>query len=197
MRPVSSSRIAASGSGSRSRARKLRRPAPQPGRPSSSSGRASVMIRIGTSRLHSSTWSMKSSVPESAQCRSSKTSATTCVAASRSKNVRQALNSSFRTARRSRADAEQGQQRGFDPAPLLRVRDVRVQHLADAQAGRLVVVGLDQAGPAADHLAERPERDALAVRRRAASCHRTGSTTPSTYFRNSQARRLLPMPALP
>ena len=59
-------------------------------------GRATVMIRIGTPRLHSTRSSMKSSVPGSAQCRSSKTRATVPSAAIRSKNVRHAENSSSR-----------------------------------------------------------------------------------------------------
>ena len=63
---------------------------------SSSSGRARVMIRIGTPRLHSSRWSMKSSSPASAHCRSSNRSVTIPVEASRSKNVRHARNSSSR-----------------------------------------------------------------------------------------------------
>ena len=57
---------------------------------------------------------------------------------------------------------------------------------------------LGQAAPAADHLAERPEGDALAVRgRSAAGATRSVSTRPSRYLLNSQARRLLPMPAGP
>ena len=54
------------------------------------------MTRIGRPRLHSTTWSMKSSVPWSAQWRSSNTSTTVPLAAIRSKNVRHAANSSSR-----------------------------------------------------------------------------------------------------
>ena len=53
------------------------------------------------------------------------------------------------------------------------------------------------ARPAADHLAERPERDALAVRGERPWCQQTDSTTPSMYLWNSQASRLLPMPGWP
>ena len=62
--------------------------------------------RIGTPRLHSSRWSMKSSRPASAQWRSSNRRVTTVpVAAIRSKNVRHARNSSSRPPAGRVADA--------------------------------------------------------------------------------------------
>ena len=166
--PARSSCIAVSVSGSSPRARKLRRPAPQSGRRWSRSGRASVMIRIGTPRLHSSRWSMKSSRPASAHWRSSNRRPTVPVDASRSKNVRQAAEQLVATAGRRVADAQQRQHRRLDPASFALVRDVRREHLRDLRPGRLRVVRLEEAGARADHLAERPERDPLAVGRRAA-----------------------------
>ena len=67
-------------------------------------------------------------------------------------------------ARRSRLDPKQGKQRRLDPAALLCVRDVLGDRRGDARAGRCLVVRLGQIGPAADHLAQRPEGDALAIR---------------------------------
>ena len=52
---------------------------------------------------------------------------------------------------------EQREEGRLDPAPLLGVGDVGREGLGDLRPGRRLVVGLDQAGPAADHLAERPE----------------------------------------
>ena len=70
--------------------------------------------------------------------------------------------------RRLRLDAEQRQQRGLDPAPLLRVGDVGRERLGDLGPGRRLVVGLEQAAAPPDHLAERPEGDPVAVGRAAA-----------------------------
>ena len=95
-RPSSSSRMDPSASGSTRAAMAPRRSVPHPGRRSSSSGRASVITKIGWSRLQSSRCSMKSSSPSSAQWMSSNTRPTVPSAASRSKNVRQAANSSSR-----------------------------------------------------------------------------------------------------
>ena len=92
--PRTSSAMVASGSGSRCSDWKVRVPAPQVGRRSASSGRANVRTKIGRSRDHSSSDSMKSSKPASAHCRSSKTIATVPASLIRSKNVRQAANSS-------------------------------------------------------------------------------------------------------
>ncbi len=65
------------------------------------------------------------------------------------------------------AHAQQGQQGGLDPAPLGVVRDELVHLGRDRGARRRLVVCLSQSAPAADHLAQRPEADALAVGRRA------------------------------
>ena len=112
---------------------------------------------------------MKSSVPESAQCRSSNTIAT-------SARLRHALEErapggeQLLGAGRLGADAEQRQQRGLDPAPLLLVRDVLADGLGDPCPRCRLVVVRGQAGAAADHLAQRPERDPLAVRRANGRC---------------------------
>ena len=148
-------------------ARKLRLPAPQPGRRSRSSGRASVTMRIGTSRLHSRTWSMKSSMPVSAQWRSSNSSTTVPVAASRSKNVRQAANSSSRPPagahRRPAARAGRARSGAFRLVGDVLARASRRSARGSSPRRR------SRAGrPRPDHLAQRPERDPLAVRRRAA-----------------------------
>ena len=71
---------------------------------------------------------------------------------------------------RRRLEAEQRQQGRLDPAPVLLVGDVLGDRLARSRS-RVVASSsrLGQARPPADHLAERPERDALAVGRRAAA----------------------------
>ena len=74
----------------------LRLPPPQPGRRSSSSGRAVQTTRMGTPEDQSTRWSTKSSRPSSAQCRSSKTSTSGRCSASASKKRRQAPKASRR-----------------------------------------------------------------------------------------------------
>ena len=66
-----------------------------------------------------------------------------------------------------RAVPEQRQQRRFDPAPFGLVGHDRLDALGDLAPRRRFIVRLRQAGSTADHLAECPEGDALAVRRRA------------------------------
>ena len=83
----------------------------------------------------------------------------------RSKNVRQALNSWSDGV--SLSNAQQGQQRTLDPLALGRVGDPLGDRLGDLGASRRLVVELRQPTALADHLAERPECDALAIRRRA------------------------------
>ena len=109
---------------------------------------------------------MKSSRPVSAWWKSSNTITTGPLAASRSKNVRQAPKSCCD--RRVRLEPEQRQERRLDPGPLGLVGDVLLEHRGDRGPRRRLVVGLLEVGPAADHLAERPERDAVAVGRAAA-----------------------------
>ena len=108
---------------------------------------------------------MKSSRPASAQWRSSNRRTTGPLAAIRSKNVRQALNSSSRAAPALALEPEQDEERVLDPAALGLVGDPLRDPGGDGGPGRGLVVALDQPDPAADHLAERPERDALAVGR--------------------------------
>ena len=124
----------------------------------------------GRSRLHSSRWSMKSSVPGSAQWRSSKTRTTGAAsrhpleerppgaeelagAAGRARRRRRAGASSARSTRRARASS------GHEARDASRRASSRV--VAWSSVSRR-----PRARP--DHLAERPERDALAVRGRAA-----------------------------
>ena len=73
------------------------------------------------------------------------------------------------TAGRGGLQAEQRQEGRLDPAPILLVGDELGDRRVDPLAGRRLVVVLGQAQPAADHLAQRPERDPLAVRRRPAA----------------------------
>ena len=119
--------------------------------------------------------------------------------ASRSKNVRHAANSSSRAACRRLADAEQREQRAArssarssssgtcsasDVARSARASSPRRRSRAGRRAPRTISPSAQNVMPS-PYAGERP------------SCHQTVSTTPSTYFRNSQARRLLPMPAWP
>ncbi len=60
---------------------------------------------------------------------------------------------------------EQREEGRLDPAPLGLVGHVLGEHLADPGAGRGCVVALEEPGARPDHLAQRPERDPLAVRR--------------------------------
>ena len=64
-------------------------------------------------------------------------------------------------------DAEQGEQGGLDPGGLVRVADVGADGRGDPLARRRLVVALGETGSAADHLAEGPERDPVAVGGRA------------------------------
>ena len=66
-------------------------------------------------------------------------------------------------ARRRGLEAEQGEERRLDPAPVVGVGHEVGHRLGDPSPGRRLVVSLGQAGPPADHLAERPERDSVAV----------------------------------
>ena len=65
-------------------------------------------------------------------------------------------------------EPEQDEEGVLDPAALGLVRDPARDTGRDRGPRRGLVVALDQPDPAADHLAERPERDALAVGRRPA-----------------------------
>ena len=111
---------------------------------------------------------MKSSRPLSAHCRSSKTSTVGPRSAMRSKNVRQALNSCSRAAQSASSMPSKRSERGFEPAPFLRVGHEFVERRAQLLARRRFVLAFGDARPAADHLAQRPVGDTLAVGRRAA-----------------------------
>ncbi len=109
---------------------------------------------------------MKSSRPSSAHWRSSKTRATVPVEAIRSNSVRHAANSSSRPPDGAASRPRRARTPRLDPAPLFRVGHVLLEHGGDRGTGGRLVVALGQSGPPPDHLAERPERDALAVRGR-------------------------------
>lgn len=64
-------------------------------------------------------------------------------------------------ARGGRLEPQEREERRLHPAPVLVGRDVLGDRRPDPLAGRGLVVVLDQLGPAADHLAERPEGDPL------------------------------------
>ena len=64
-------------------------------------------------------------------------------------------------------DAQEGQQGRLDPAAVRLVGDVGRERLGHLRPGRRLVVGLHEPAPLADHLAECPEADSVAVRRAA------------------------------
>ena len=66
------------------------------------------------------------------------------------------------------AEAEEGEQPGLHRPPLRLVRDVRLERGDELGPAHLRVVELGDPGPAADHLGQGPEGDALAVGRRPA-----------------------------
>ena len=144
------------------------RPRPKFGRRSSSSGRASVRIRIGLSRDQSSRWSMKSRRPSSAHCSSSNTSTVGPRSATRSKNVRHALKSCSRCAQSafsmpSRAPSAGSTRRRSSGSGTKSASVAR-----ELLSRRRRVLALRDARAPTNHLAQRPVGDALAVRRRAA-----------------------------
>ncbi len=61
------------------------------------------------------------------------------------------------------AEAEQPLEVGFDPALLVQVRKVRVDHLAEPGPGGGGIVGTGDPGTVPDHFADRPEGDVVAV----------------------------------
>ena len=141
---------------------------------------------------------MKSSVPESAKWRSSKTRTTGAVLGDALEERAPCAEQLVRR-RRSRLQPEQRQQRGLDPLAFGRVgrrtrRPSRAPWFARGRPRRRSRPGRHAL---ADHLAQRPERDALAIGRRPAAVPVRVSTSPSMYLRNSHASRLLPMPAGP
>ena len=141
---------------------------------------------------------MKSSVPGSAQWRSSNSSATTPRAGEPLEERAPGREQLRRAAGRCLADAEQREQRGLDPPALGLVRDVRAPRprrsaraSSPRRRSRAAAHATRTISPSAQNVIPSPydgERP---------SCHHTCSTTPSTYLRNSHASRLLPMPAWP
>ena len=105
---------------------------------------------------------MKSRSPGSAQWRSSKT-ITTVPRGREPLEERAPGGEELRRVDRAGVDPEEREEGRLDPAALGLVGDVGRDGLRDLRPGRALVVGLDEAGPAADHLAERPERDPLAI----------------------------------
>ena len=111
---------------------------------------------------------MKSSRPGSAHWRSSNTSTVVPL------DQRSARRTSAtpRTAPRGRRAAPRRTRAGTAAGPrsaaLVGVGHELLERRRDPRAAGRLVVALRQAGPAADHLAQRPERDPLAVRRRSA-----------------------------
>ena len=195
-RPARSARISSSASGPSASDVEARAP-PHVGRRSSSSGRARVRTKIGWLRLHSRTCSMKSSSPSSAHWRSSNTRATVPFSAIRSKNVRQPAKS------RSRPPG------GASATPR---RASRQGSMKSRSAGSGTCVARAAATPARVVASSSPSTRPARLRTISPSaqklipspydgqrpwCHQTVSTTPSVYLLNSQARRLLPMPAWP
>ena len=161
--PRTSSAIVASGSGSRCIARKLRWPEPQFGRRSRSSGRARVTMKIGLFRDHSSIDSMNSSRPASAHCRSSNTIATVPPSLMRSKKVRQAANSSSRPPAGRSSSPSRNASRGSSQWRSSSSGTCSATDAASFDRDTPGGVGLRDPGTHPDHLAERPERDAVAV----------------------------------
>ncbi len=161
--------MASSVNGSSARAVRWRRLAPQSGRRSNSSGRARVTTMIGRPFDQSSRWSMKSSRPVSAHWRSSNTSTVVPSSAMRSKKSRQAGNS----ASRPPAGASSTPSRLSSAGPMRSRSLASSTYSSSVTAIRSRVVASSSSsvscGAPADHLAERPERDPLAVRRRAAA----------------------------
>ena len=140
-----------------------RRPSPAGAR--AAPGRAVATTSSGTPAAQSTRWSTKSSRPSSAQCRSSKTSTSGRCSASASKNRRQAANASARgRRRRSRpSPSPTSGRRCGSTQPRRPARPPRPP--CELRAGLVGGVGLEDAGLRLDDLAERPERDAVAVGR--------------------------------
>ena len=146
-------------------------PPPQPGRRSSSSGRAVATTSSGTPLAQSARWSTKSSSPSSAQWRSSNTSTGRPL-------LGEPLEEPAPGGERSRcADRPYARRRrGRRAAACARAptrpqrRPARVSPTASASFASATCggVGLEDSRLCLRHLAERPEADALAVGQAAA-----------------------------
>ena len=139
-------------------------PPPQPGRRSSSSGRAVATTSRGTPAAQSSRSSRKSSRASSAQCRSSSTSTAGVRAARPCRKRRQAANASSRRsppgAPRPGRPARGGGRRPRPPPARRRPGRPPTRASAGGPVGR---VGLQDAGLGLDDLGQGPEGHALAV----------------------------------
>jgi hypothetical protein len=92
-----------------------------------------------------------------------------CCSASDSKNLRHAENDSLRSPASVlvAADPEEGAKLGLDP-PLLRLSDALRHRLVQLPLDFFRRIAFEDSRLCLDHLAERPERHAFAVRERAA-----------------------------
>ena len=149
----------------------LRLPPPQPGRRSSSSGRAVQTTRSGTPVAQSTRWSTKSSRPSSAQWRSSKTSTSGRCSASASKKRRHAANASRRRSPascRGPAEPDERAEVLVHPRASTSSSTTASTAVASLAAAASASSRLEDPGLGLHHLAERPEADAFAVGQRAA-----------------------------
>ncbi len=138
---------------------------------------------------------MKSSVPPSAQWRSSKTRTTGPVAASRSKKVRHAPNNCSASmsveipSNVSRAGSIQRRSGSSRRSPSSNsptfARVVRSSSVSARPARPRIISDSAQKVMPSPYEGERPR------------CHHTSPTIPSRYFSNSHVSRLLPMPPIP
>ena len=159
----------ASSSGSRRERASVAPPRPNSGRRSASSGRARASTKSGCSRDQSSRWSRKSSRPASAYCTSSNTRTSGPSSASRSKNSRQAANRSSRSRTARSLERRAGGEPRADPAPAPPRRGRARKRRPRASRAPRPASSPQRSEPHADHLGQRPERDAVAVGQAAAA----------------------------
>ena len=185
---VDSSSLSSGASGSSSIAAARRRPPPQPGRMSSSSGRARQTIRSGASLTRSARCSISSSSGSSAQWTSSKTRIERLrvgqLGGPLVRCPRDLLLAALGLDRLEHAHGER-EQVGY------RLVAAAAPELRDGILDRLVV---RDPGGDLDHLGQRPVRSRL---RRTESERPARTVAPSTPSANSRARRVLPTPGSP
>ena len=179
----------------------FRFPPPQPGRRSSSSGRAQQTTSSGTPATRSTSPSTKSRRPSSAHCRSSNTSTSRAPLRERFEEAtpggEQPRPGDLRRRRRRRR-ARRAAAGVARPSPL-RLVGTR----SSTAAGELVLprrprLVLEDARLRLDDLAERPERHALAVRKATVPTARDELRSSSATARTSSSTsRLLPIPGTP
>ncbi len=163
-------------------------PPPQPGRSSSSSGRAMHSSRIGASRVQSATCSIRSRNAGSAQWMSSNTTTSGARAPGARGTSGPPRTSSSRATGSTHADEAGAAAASRPPASVEDgrrswSRAARGGSSSDRRSGRLV-----------HHLGQRAERDALAVGQASAAQDRRGG---GRARRNSRTRRDFPTPAGP